>query len=69
MSHAAEEGSLAERHHVTLILRLTLDRRERLIQGEMVDTTDTIHQRFAGVAGLKRAVQDWLNRHVQAEDP
>jgi hypothetical protein len=68
MPDSADDITLADRHYVTLILRLTLDRGGQLIRGELVDTTDTLHQRFIGVAGLKQAVQDWLTQHVHAED-
>jgi hypothetical protein len=60
--HPADDNTLADRHYVTLILRLTLDRRGRLIQGELVDTTDSRPARFIGVVGLNQAVQDWLER-------
>jgi hypothetical protein len=68
MSHAADESALASRRHITLILRLTLDQGERLVQGELVDTTDTLHQRFTGVVGLKQAVEGWLTKHVHTEE-
>jgi hypothetical protein len=63
VAHPADENSLADRHYVTLILRLTLDRGGRLIQGELVDTTDSQLARFIGVTGLNQAVQDWLMRY------
>lgn len=68
MRPAANETSLADRQHVTLILRLTLDPERRLLQGELLDTTYTHQQRFIGVAGLNEAVQAWLIQHVHAED-
>jgi hypothetical protein len=69
MPDLEEECRLEERHYITLILRLTLDRGARLLQGELLDSVDARHQRFAGVTGLRRAIQDWLNRHVHDEEP
>jgi hypothetical protein len=68
MRPEANETSLADRQHVTLIVRLTLDPKGRLLQGELLDTTYTHQQRFIGVAGLNKAVQDWLTQHVHTED-
>ena len=68
MSSLLPESTLADRRYVTLILRLTLDRGGRLLQGELVDTTDTLQKRFVDVAGLNQAVQDWLTCHEHAED-
>jgi hypothetical protein len=68
MKASTDEGLLADCQYVTLILRLTLDRRGRLIKGEMVNTTDTLQQRFVGLAGLNEAVRGWLRRREQAGD-
>ncbi len=63
-----DEGVLADRHYVTLILRLTLDRNGRLIQGELLNTADTQEEQFIGLSGLNRAVHAWLQRIEQDED-
>ena len=67
MPHLADDTTLADRYYVTLILRLTLDRSGRLIQGELVDTTDTLQKRFLGASGLNQAVAAWLEQQEQAE--
>jgi hypothetical protein len=46
MPHPADDITRADRHYVTLILRLTLDRTGQLLQGELVDTTDTLRWRL-----------------------
>ena len=68
MPHPADNTSLADRHYVTLIVRLTLGRRGQLIQGELVDTTDTVQQRFIGTSGLRQAMEVWLQQQEAAED-
>ena len=67
MSHPPPDSTLADRHYVTLILRLTLDRGGRVIQGELVDTTDTLWRRFTSSSGLSQAVETWLRQQEQAE--
>ena len=62
MPEPADTTSLTDRHYVTLILRLTLDQRGQLLQGELVDTTHTLQKRFLGVVGLNRAVETWLHQ-------
>ena len=56
---------LVDRHYVTLILRLTLDRGGHLIQGELVDTTDTLQKRFTSASGLNQAMESWLRFQEQ----
>jgi len=68
MPPAAVDEVLANKRYVTLILRLMLNHDGQLIQGELVDTTDTVLGRFVGVAGLNQAVQDWLTGHEHAEE-
>lgn len=68
MSHLANENILTNRHYVTLILRLTLDHEGRLIQGALVDTTDTLQQRFTNVSGLNRAMEAWLRQQEQTQE-
>ncbi len=67
MPQQAPDTALTDRHYITLILRLTLDRAGRVIQGELVDTADTLEKRFTGAAGLKQAVAAWLSQHEQTE--
>jgi len=57
--------TLADRHYVTLILRLTLDRTGRLLQGELVDTTDVRPKHFISTTGLHDAVTAWLKQQEQ----
>jgi hypothetical protein len=66
MPHPADDITLADRHYVTLILRLTLDGTGRLLQGELVDTTDSLPKRFIGATGLHQAVTGWLRQWKQA---
>ena len=68
MPHPANDDTLVDRYYVTLILRLTLHRSGRLIQGELVDTTGTLQKRFIGVFGLNQAVTDWLKQQKTAKD-
>jgi hypothetical protein len=67
MQPPAGDEALADQRYVTLILRLTLDPGGQLIQGELVDTTDTLLGRFVGIAGLNQTVQEWLSGSEQAE--
>jgi hypothetical protein len=67
MPPPARDEALADQHYVTLILRLMLDRRGQLVQGELVDTTETLLGRFISVAGLNQAVSDWFMEREQAE--
>lgn len=71
MPRAPDDITLADRHYVTLILRLELDRTGQLLQGELVDTTDTLQKRFLGLAGLNQAVTAWFKQQEQpvAGDP
>jgi hypothetical protein len=68
MPHTPDDITLADRYYVTLIVRLTLGRRGQLIQGELVDTTDTVQQRFIGTSGLRQAMENWLQQQEAAED-
>ena len=65
MPQAADNSTLSDRHYITLILRLTLDRAGRLIQGEMVDTTDSRPEHFIDASGLHQAVEAWLRQQEQ----
>lgn len=67
MAQPSQDSSVTDHRYVTLILRLTLDRCGHLIQGELVDTLDTLQQRFRGSSGLNQAVEAWLRRQEQTE--
>lgn len=54
---------LAEKRYVTLILRLRIDRRERLVHGEVVDTEGKSQGRFAGWREMTRTVRNYLMSH------
>lgn len=68
MASTPEHSTLADRRYVTLILRLTLDRAGRLIQGDLADTADSRQEHFFGTAGLHQAVEAWLQQQ-QSEGP
>ena len=65
MAQPASDNILADHHYVTLILRLTLNRGGQVIQGELVDTTDTFQKWFTGSSGLNQAVEAWLRQQEQ----
>jgi hypothetical protein len=67
MPKAVDNSTLLDRHYVTLILRLTLDRAGDLIQGDLVDTTNDLPKHFIGATGLHKAVEAWL-RQQHSED-
>lgn len=66
MSQRSDDSMLSDRHYITLVLRLTLDRTGRLLQGSLADTTYNSPAFFIGPAGLHQAVDAWL-RQQQAE--
>jgi len=51
---------LADVQHVTVILRLALNRRGRLLHGELVHTEETKPRRFEGWIGLTHTLREWL---------
>ena len=67
MSQPTNNPILEDRNYVTLILRLALDRSGRLIQGELVDTTETVQKRFTNALGLNQAVATWLRQQELVE--
>jgi hypothetical protein len=67
VSQPTNDPILEDRNYITLILRLALDRSGRLIQGELVDTTDTVQKRFTDALGLNQAVATWLRQQEQVE--
>ena len=62
MPQAAHNSALLDRHYITLILRLTLDQAGDLIQGDLVDTTNSLPEHFIGTTGLHQAVEAWLQQ-------
>jgi hypothetical protein len=54
---------LADKHYVTVIVRLRIDRRERLVHGEVVDTEGNSQGRFAGWRELTHTVRKYLMSH------
>ena len=65
MSHLANYDDLKNRTYLSLIVRLTLDQSGRLIQGELLNTTDTLRQRFTTLSELNKAVAAWLRQQEQ----
>jgi hypothetical protein len=51
---------LSDRYHVTLILRLVLDRLHQLVYGEMLDADGEASQRFASWEELPAVIQSSL---------
>jgi hypothetical protein len=68
MPQAADDSTLSDRHYVTLVLRLTLDQAGDLIQGDLVDTTNTLPEHFIGTTGLHQAVQSWLRKQHSKDE-
>ena len=68
MSDLASEITLQNHQYISLIVRLTLDQGGHLIQGELVDTTDTLRQRFKTLSGLNDAIAAWLKQQEQTAD-
>jgi hypothetical protein len=66
MPSPTDDTSLANRRYVTLILRLALDQKGRVIGGELVDTTNAGPEYFIKTTGLHQAVTAWLRKQRQA---
>ena len=60
MTEAQSSETLEDRRHVTVVLRLVVDRRGRLVYGELIDEAAQARGRFVGWRGLTRTVQRWL---------
>jgi len=60
-----EGEELARKHYVSVVLRLVVDRRGRLVYGEIVDMTGKPDGRFLGWRGLTQAVKAWLSSQAQ----
>jgi len=50
----------SERRYVTVVVRLLVDGRGRLLHGEFVDVEGLVQGRFAHWRDFNRAVQSWL---------
>lgn len=61
MPQSGSADKLADRRHVTVVLRLLLDRHGRLIYGEVVDPAAHPQRRFVGWRGVTRAIRAWLS--------
>ena len=68
MSDPTNNDDLKNRTYLSLIVRLTLDQRGRFVQGELLDTTDTLRQRFNTLSSLNEAVTSWLSQQEQIDD-
>jgi hypothetical protein len=61
------EDKLSEKRYLSVSLRLLLDRRGRLIQGEVVDLQGQAQRRFVGWRGLVRGLRAWLAEQPQRD--
>jgi hypothetical protein len=62
MPSAGDKPTLSDRHYVTLILRLTLDQVGDVINGELVDTANSLPEHFIGITGLHQAMEAWFQQ-------
>lgn len=60
---------LTDARHVTVILRLVLNRRGQLTHGEIVDVEGTTRVRFKGWRELTRALRKWLTTRYGQPPP
>lgn len=67
MARRSTGGKLADRRYVTVIVRLMVDARGRLVQGEIVDATGTSHGRFVGWRDLNRTLRAWLTSQERGD--
>jgi hypothetical protein len=58
---------LAEKRYLTVIVRLVVDKRGQVVQGEVVDLQARLLGRFAGWRGLTRTMRAWLARQEDQE--
>lgn len=68
MAEQTDDSAMSDRHYITLVLRLTLDRTGHLLQGSLADTTHKPPEFFTGPAGLHQAVDAWLRQQQAGED-
>ena len=62
MPPAPDENHLADRHYYTVVMRMVVDRRGRLLHGELVGNMTMPPDRFVGWRGLIRVMRAWLIR-------
>ena len=60
MSTPPDRDLSSERRYVTVVVRLLVDGRGRLLHGEFVDVEGLVQGRFAHWRDFNRAVQSWL---------
>jgi hypothetical protein len=60
MPGASEGNRLADRRHITAILRLLVDRHGDLVDGELVDAEARSRGHFLEWQELTRMLRDWL---------
>ena len=58
-------NNLSGKRNATLILRLVLDQRGRLMHGELMDVARGLPDRFVAWRGLIRTVRAWLTCQEQ----
>ncbi len=62
MADKNPSDALSEKHQVTLVLRLLLDRNNRLLHGDVVDVSGQSLGHFSDLESLTHAIEDWLAR-------
>lgn len=66
-SASLRENNLADMRHLTIILRLVLDRQGMVVHGELVNLEGKTQSRFVGFRGMARAVKTWLANQSQVD--
>jgi hypothetical protein len=67
VSPADDIERLADAHFVTFVLRLTLDNRGEIMNGELVDAESNTTQRFQSMQGLIRTLLASLKARQDAK--
>lgn len=65
MPRTSEDDRLADRHYVVAIVRLLLNQRGELVQGEVHDAENLPRGRFRDWPGLIRVFESWLGKGRQ----
>ncbi len=60
LSTHSHSNHLSDKHQVTVVIRLVLDRHGKLMHGELVDVKTKSQGRFANWTGLVRTLREWL---------
>lgn len=55
-----QKNHLSDKRYVTVIVRMVIDRRERLVHGEVVDVDGNAQGRFDGWREMIHTVRDYL---------